>query len=154
MSMPSWLRNVFARPTTRPIGKAPPRARPALEALEDRTVPSTFTVTNTLDDGSAGSLRWAVGQANAAGGANTINFDPTVFASSQTIILSRQGGELKEGQRTPIADSIEGMHVGAHLAEQLVRLAPGGHQRKSDDLLVELPGLLLIPGHVSGVMQP
>jgi hypothetical protein len=28
--------------------------------LEDRIVPSTFTVTNTLDDGSVGSLRWAI----------------------------------------------------------------------------------------------
>lgn len=35
------------------------------EQLEDRSVPATFTVTNTLDDGSPGSLRWAIGQVNA-----------------------------------------------------------------------------------------
>jgi hypothetical protein len=36
-----------------------------LEALEDRALPSVFTVTNTLDDGSSGTLRWAITQANA-----------------------------------------------------------------------------------------
>ncbi len=47
-----------------------------LERLEDRTVPSTFLVTNTLDDGSAGSLRWAVNQANAdADAVSNINFN-------------------------------------------------------------------------------
>ena len=40
--------------------RRPAFRRPLLEVLEDRTVPSTFTVTNTLDDGSVGSLRWAI----------------------------------------------------------------------------------------------
>jgi hypothetical protein len=42
-------------------------------------VPSTFTVLNTLDDGSAGSLSWAVGQANANGGDDAIDFDGGVI---------------------------------------------------------------------------
>ena len=37
--------------------------------------PQTFTVTNTLDDGSSGSLRWAINQANANVGADTIDFN-------------------------------------------------------------------------------
>src|SRR4029079_18179211 len=37
-------------------------------------LPQTFAVTNTLDDGSAGSLRWALQQANALPGtADTIS---------------------------------------------------------------------------------
>src|SRR5262245_36332834 len=40
MSKRSWIRNVFARPVTRPMRKAPPRARLLLEALEDRTAPA------------------------------------------------------------------------------------------------------------------
>jgi uncharacterized protein (TIGR03118 family) len=48
----------------------------AVESLEDRTVPSTFTVTNLLDDGSAGSLRWGINQANAAPGPDTIRLAP------------------------------------------------------------------------------
>jgi hypothetical protein len=35
------------------------------EALEARQLLSTFTVTSTLDDGSTGTLRWAIGQVNA-----------------------------------------------------------------------------------------
>src|SRR5712664_313609 len=46
---------------------------PTLDILEDRTVPSTFTVTN-LNDGGAGSLRQAVLDANAHGGADQIAF--------------------------------------------------------------------------------
>src|SRR5262249_32577851 len=56
----------------------------------------TWTVTNTLDDGSVGSLRWAVGQANMTGGDETIDFDPTVFATPQTIILSMGQLELTD----------------------------------------------------------
>lgn len=44
-----------------------------LERLEDRTVPSTFTVTNTSDSG-AGSLRQAIVDANTNVGLDTISF--------------------------------------------------------------------------------
>src|SRR3954468_1324070 len=63
------------------------RMRPTLLALEDRKLLSTFTVTSTLDDGSDGTLRWAVTQANL-GGDNTIAFDGTVFGTPQTISLA------------------------------------------------------------------
>jgi hypothetical protein len=58
--------------------------RPSLEQLEDRTLPSTFTVINLADSG-AGSLRDAITQANADPGAqdDTIN-----FAVSGTITLN------------------------------------------------------------------
>jgi hypothetical protein len=46
---------------------------PQLEALEDRTVPSTFTVLNLADSGE-GSLRQAVLDANALSGADNIAF--------------------------------------------------------------------------------
>src|SRR5213080_786003 len=87
----SWLRDLFARPITRPAHPVRRRARLALEALEGRDVPATFTVTNALDDGSAGSLRWAVAQANATPGADTINFS-SLFNAAQTITLT--GGQL------------------------------------------------------------
>jgi hypothetical protein len=46
---------------------------PRLHVLEDRTLPSTFTVTNLLDSGT-GSLRAAIAAANANPGANVVNF--------------------------------------------------------------------------------
>jgi hypothetical protein len=73
------------KPGARPVGtirKAPRRVRLDFEALEERCVPSTFTV-NTLGDGSVGSLRWAVGQANTSAGADTIAFDSTVFSTAK-----------------------------------------------------------------------
>src|SRR5579871_2583721 len=59
-----------------------------LETLEDRTVPSTFTVLNTLDNGT-GSLRQAILDANANLGADVIHFAPGVTG---TITLT--SGEL------------------------------------------------------------
>jgi hypothetical protein len=109
MTTRSWIRKLFARPVTHAIRKRPHRARPAVQALEDRTVPSTFTVTNLLDDGSAGSLRWAVDQANATGGDQTIDFDATVFATPQTITLSGTQLELTDTTGT---ETIVGPAVG------------------------------------------
>ncbi|MEO1528811.1 MAG: LamG-like jellyroll fold domain-containing protein, partial [Planctomycetota bacterium] len=51
--------------------------------------PQTFTVTNTLDDGSVGSLRWAIQQANANAGADTIDFN-IAGSGTQVINLSSQ----------------------------------------------------------------
>lgn len=48
--------------------------KPRLENLEDRLAPATFTVVNTLDTG-AGSLRQAILDANAAPGADLIDFN-------------------------------------------------------------------------------
>jgi hypothetical protein len=64
MTLRSWTRNLFARPATRPIRKRPHRASPALEALEDRCVPSTLTVTSSADDVTQNhTLRYAVAHA-------------------------------------------------------------------------------------------
>ena len=91
MTKRSWIRSIFARPVTRTIRRAPRKTRLAMEALEDRTVPTTFTVTNTNDSG-AGSLRDAVASANANTGPDTIIFDNAVFNTAHTITLT--SGEL------------------------------------------------------------
>src|SRR5262245_48148705 len=62
---------------------------PRLEALEDRTVPSTFTVQNLADSGP-GSLRQAILDASAQPGDDTIRFAPA--ARDGTIALT--GGQL------------------------------------------------------------
>src|SRR5262249_50463676 len=91
----TWLRAVRgkAAPDAPPRHGAkrprPPRIVPRLEALEDRTVPSTLTVTNNLDTGVAGdgSLR---GEIAAAQSGDTLIFAPGL--AGQTIRLTN--GEL------------------------------------------------------------
>src|SRR5262249_7920792 len=64
-------------------------ARLSVERLEDRTVPSTFTVHNLADSGP-GSLRQAILDANTQPGADLIRFAPA--ARDGTIALTT--GEL------------------------------------------------------------
>ena len=61
------------------------RQRLTVQNLEDRVTPATFTVNNSLDDGSVGSLRWAIEQANAAASDDDIVFDSAAFATPQVI---------------------------------------------------------------------
>ena len=68
-----------------PAGQSATAAARSL-ALEERRLLSTFTVSSTADSGT-GSLRTAIDQANAANGANTINFS-ALFDTPQTISLT------------------------------------------------------------------
>lgn len=83
--------------------------RPRLEGLEDRTVPSTLTVTNTLDSG-AGSLRAAI---QAAKSGDTILFGSSL--NGQTITLTSGELAISKGLdiKGPGADklAISGNHV-------------------------------------------
>ncbi len=77
-----WFRPIWT-PWARSVGSQPCRSfRPRPEALDNRTLLSTFTVNNTQDHGN-GSLRWAIGQA-ASG--DTIDFSSTL--SGATIEIS------------------------------------------------------------------
>ena len=80
-----FFRRAIARPMSFSRSARGRRRQLTLQNLEDRTTPTTFTVDNILDDGSPGSLRWAIDQANAAAGADDIVFDATLFAAPQTI---------------------------------------------------------------------
>src|SRR5580765_6565975 len=88
-----WLRSLLtslkSRPPVATFRRSTHRTltpRLGVETLDDRCLPSTFTVTNLLDSG-AGSLRAAVTSANANPGADTID-----FATTGTITLT--SGEL------------------------------------------------------------
>src|SRR4051794_11617750 len=58
------------------------RLAPRLEALEDRTVLSTLTVTNNQDNGAVGSLRYEI--SNASSG-DTINFARSLTGRTITL---------------------------------------------------------------------
>src|SRR3954453_11482331 len=74
----SLLKSLKSRPSVATFRRSPGPLTPRLgvEALDDRCLPSTFTVTNLLDSG-AGSLRAAVAGANANPGADSIDFAVT-----------------------------------------------------------------------------
>jgi len=58
-----------------------------IEALEERVVPSVFTVSSISDSGQ-GSLRQAIIEANAEPGPDTIRFDKQTFNTPQVITLT------------------------------------------------------------------
>jgi len=73
---------------------------PAFGEVEDYAITienssKTFTVTNTLDDGSVGSLRWAIDQANANLAADTIDFN-IAGSGTQVITLSSQLNDITD----------------------------------------------------------
>src|SRR6516165_5160055 len=72
MFLTSWLRSLRGRKTS-PISKKLTFV-PRLVVLEDRTLPSTFTVKN-LSDSGLGSFRQAILDANSHPGPDTIQFD-------------------------------------------------------------------------------
>ena len=83
MTSRSWIRQLFARPVPRPACKAPARCRPAVEALEDRTLLNGYQAATAAD------LIQDIGLANQAGGTNTI----TLSAGSKSAAASRAAGD-------------------------------------------------------------
>ena len=68
-----------------------------------------LVVTNNRDDGSTGSLPWAIVQANLPG-ADTITFAPAVFDTPQTITLSSALPALTGMALTTIQDRGQPAH--------------------------------------------
>jgi hypothetical protein len=137
MSLTSWLR-IHNRPRTL---AARPGLRPRLEALDDRWVPSTLTVTN-LGDGSAGSLRAEI---KAAHSGDTIAFDPKLFNQGpQTLTLTK--GELLVNTNLTITGPGAGeLTISGKGASRVFEVAkPAG--RVNLNLQVTLSGLTLTDG--------
>jgi hypothetical protein len=110
------------------------------------TIPQNdFAVTHTGDRG-AGSLRQAILNANALGGAPTITFDSEVgsFATPQTISLERPlpllTGHLEIDGRIP--DRLwqpRGVTISGLGEQRVFEVAPGGH--------VKISALTIADGH-------
>src|SRR5438132_10063412 len=88
MWFPNWLKDanrksrVSRRHSRRAERSARARFVPRLEALEDRTVLSTLTVTSALDDGSRWTLRAVIDSASPG---VTINFAKKLACDTITL---------------------------------------------------------------------
>jgi len=86
-----WLRRKSGSKVVRHVRSR--RARLMVQGLESRVVPTTYNVLNA-DDAGPGSLRQAIEDANAAGGADDIAFNAAFFATPRTITLTAANGQL------------------------------------------------------------
>src|SRR5262249_8823687 len=86
-----WIRSLIQSwflPSRQLTRKSRGRCRLQVETLEDRVVPTSYTVTSILASGT-GSLFQAVQDANSnTTSPSLITFDPTVFATPQTITMA------------------------------------------------------------------
>ena len=122
--------------------RRPLKLRPTMMALEGRTLLSTFTVNSTADDGSAGTLRWAISQANANRKADTIVFS-NLFDSPQTINLTGKQLTLSDPARITITGPGENLlTVSGNNASRVFRITSGSS--------ASLSGLTITGGSVNG----
>src|SRR5208337_918772 len=121
------------------------RLRPTVLTLEGRTLLSTtWTVTQFgPDDGSTGTLSWAVGKANADHGGDTIQFDSTVFSTPRTITLSGTQLELS-GTTAPttITGPAGGVTVSGNNASRVFQV--------DANVTASISGLTITGGKTSG----
>jgi hypothetical protein len=151
MATPFWLKQLRStrnrRQTAGSRRKTQPRARPHVELLEERMVPSTLVVTNSFDDGSAGSLRSAISQANtdaANGVSDTINFNSSLAGT--TIDLTQ--GELELSGAGTGTITIDGSALSTPIT-----ISGAQHSRVFDinaaGAAVQINGLTITDGYAS-----
>src|SRR5260370_1251680 len=105
-------------------GRPRQNRRLGIEVLEDRTLPSTFTVLNLADSG-AGSLRQAVLDANAHAGPNVIGFAHGLHG---TITLT--SGELAITKSLDIeGPGAHQLTVSGNHASRVFDISDGGRRR-------------------------
>ena len=131
------------------------RQRFFVRALEDRTVPATFTVLNLADSGPD-SLRDCVSKANTTGGFDTVDFKAGLFgtialttgeiAISETVIIAGPGSTVVtiSGNNASRIFNVSAVPAAALVSIADLRISGGGLGFGRSDAhpcqqLVELP---------------
>jgi fibronectin-binding autotransporter adhesin len=122
-----------------------------MELLEDRQL-MAILVSTPLDEsdgagvGAGTSLREAIQVANASPGADEVVFDPTVFATPQTMSLLH-GDMLIEDDITITGPGRELLTIDAQLASRVFRIL---QDDLGEEIDVTLSGMTLTNGRVTG----
>lgn len=85
-----------------------------------------FIVTSLLDDGSNGTLRWAVTEANLHHGEDTITFDPAMFSEPETITLTQGPLILIDPALTTITGPAAGLTISGNNRSQVFVIGADG----------------------------
>jgi hypothetical protein len=147
MTTRSWIRRLFARsPRTGTMSACRRlRCRPALEILEDRVVPSNFTVNSNGDSGTGsgttGDLRYCITQANTVGGSNTIDFSFPSAAISLNSALPTITNNLTINGKGANRLIIDGQGASSILSTD--------QDKGAQPVIVNISGLNLINGSAS-----
>ena len=119
------------------------------ELLESRIAPATFLVTSLLDDGTDGTLRKEIADANTAAGADTITFDAALFPGGApgTITLVGAAEILITGTTTIKGPGIDKLTISGSNASRIFNISDGG-----DPILhpTVISGLTLVDGNSGG----
>jgi hypothetical protein len=106
---------------------APIRFRPRTEALEGRIAPASFVLTTLADNGSVGSLRWAITQSNLTPEADTITIPASIYPSVFEQPVIRLGGSqlpTVNGNTTIVGETVFGV-----FGERTVRISGDSRSR-------------------------
>jgi hypothetical protein len=164
MQFKSWLSSVFQprRRSIRSVRKAPHRARLAVEALEERWLPSPAIVTNLNDSGS-GSLRAAIlsveGTAQAtvyfsAGLPGTITLSSPLLISKSVSISGPGAGAIALSGNNKYevldleVDSMAAVSISGLTIENGLAPSSGPHQGEGGGLFSNGQGQLSLSGLV------
>jgi len=122
---------------------AAPAAAGILSVLASTAGATTFTVTSTADDGSAGTLRGAIISANGTAGPHTINFNIPGVAAGSPAIIQITGGLLPAITATSV--TLDGTtqpdtNTGDITGGQVLGVGPDGIPGSGDEpLLAPIP---------------
>lgn len=104
-------------------------AAPAGSAADIEPLPASqagFVVTSLLDDGSPGTLRWAIKEANLHHGEDAIRFDAAVFDQPQTITLTEGPLILIDPALTTITGPVAGLTISGNNRSQVFVIGAEG----------------------------